>query len=80
MADDVFVGVVDLFRIGFFRRAKGDQAAGELLSAEAIGVADLVIEFFKTPKGLTDLDEFHLRARMDARHSKKFYSRLTPSP
>ena len=80
MADDVFVGVVDLFRIGFFRRSEGDQAAGELLFSEAIGVADLVIEFFKTPKGLTDLDEFHLRARMDARHSKKFHSRLTPSP
>ena len=60
MADDVFVGVVDLFRIGFFRRSEGDQAAGELLSSEAIGVADLVIEFFKTSKGLADLDEFHL--------------------
>jgi len=60
VADDVFVGVVDLFRIGFFRRAKGDQAAGELLSSEAIGVADLVIEFFKTSQRLTDLDEFLL--------------------
>jgi hypothetical protein len=60
VADDVFVSVVDLFWIGFFRRSEGDQAAGELLFSEAIGVADLVIEFFKTSQRLTDPDEFHL--------------------
>ena len=50
MTDDVFIGVVDLFRIGFFRWPEGDQAAGELLPDEAVCVADLIVEVFEAAR------------------------------
>ena len=46
MANDVFVVVVDLFSVRALVWAESDQAAGELLFFEAVGVADFVIDFF----------------------------------
>jgi hypothetical protein len=76
MADDVFVGVIDLFRIAILGRAEGDQAAGELLGCEAVGIANLVVELFKTFERGVDLDEFHFK--LGARQEEGF--ELTPSP
>ena len=45
LANDVLVVVVDLLPVGFLGRAKGDQAAGELLFFKAVDVADLGVEF-----------------------------------
>ena len=47
MADDVFVGVIDLLGIGILARAEGDQTGGESLVGEAVSVADLIIEILE---------------------------------
>jgi hypothetical protein len=59
VADDVFISVFDLFWIGIFIPAKCDQASGELLFTEAIGVADLVVQFLETLECLANCYNFH---------------------
>ena len=60
MADDVFIVVVDLLPVRALVWAESDQAAGELLFFEAVGVADFAIDFFEALQCRVYLDDFHL--------------------
>ena len=58
MADNVFVGVNDLFGVQAFVRTEGDQTAGESLFLEAASVANLIVEFGKRLRAVWRLMTF----------------------
>jgi hypothetical protein len=61
LADNVSVIVVDLFAIGISGWSKCDQAAGEMVGLEAVGVTDFIVDFLQALQRGVELDDFHLK-------------------
>jgi len=60
VTDDVSILMADLFEVGILGRPEGDQAAGEVVFFEAVGVTNFIGDFFETLQRRIEFDDFHV--------------------